>query len=74
MYCIMHCIGNNINSRTGHFLWSQLSVDSCNTVIRTTFRLSTGGATGKRDRSEADAAICRLIFYGSDVNRSLRRF
>ena len=43
-------------------------------TIRTTFRLSTGGATGKRDRAEADAAIRRIKFYGSDANRSLRRF
>ena len=43
-------------------------------TIRTTFRLSTGGATEKRDRAEADAAIRRFIFYGSDVTRSLRRF
>jgi hypothetical protein len=44
------------------------------TTTPTTFRLSTGGATGKRDRAEADAAIRRCIFYGSDASRSLRRF
>jgi len=44
------------------------------TIIPTTFRLSTGGATEKRDRAEADAVIRRFIFYGSDASRSLRRF
>jgi hypothetical protein len=34
-------------------------------IIRKTFRLSTGGATGKRDRAEVDLWPVRYIFLAA---------
>ena len=45
---------------SAHAAWEERG----GTIIRTTSRLSTGGATGKRDRAEGDAGRC-VISEGS---------
>jgi hypothetical protein len=46
----VHCYGNIVPITSAHGAWAERG----GTITRTTFRLSTGGATERRDRPEGD--------------------